>query len=130
MNRLDEFVARRHELANRYYAALGNLPLTLPWQHPDGHSALHLFIIRLKLSEFGGSHREVFESLRQAGIGVNLHYIPVYRQPFYAKFGFDPVEFPESENYYAEAISLPLYPKLTEQEQLRVIDALVAVLKT
>lgn len=70
------------------------------------------------------THREVFEALRAAGIGVNLHYIPVYRQPYYEKMGFKPVDFPEAERYYAEAISLPMYPELTERDQWTVIETL------
>lgn len=128
LQRLDEFVQRRHQLAARYATLLADLPVTLPWQHPDTHSAWHLYVIRLKLDKIGKNHRQVFEALRQAGIGVNLHYIPVHLQPYYRQLGFGAGDFPEAEKYYAEAISLPLYPGLTEADQDRVVAVLKSIL--
>ena len=81
MDRLDQYVARRHELAERYDELLADLPLTRPWQHPDSYSGLHLYVIRLKLDQIGKTHRAGFDALRELGIGVNLHYIPIYLQP-------------------------------------------------
>lgn len=124
MRRLDEFVARRHAVARRYDELLSGMPVTRPWQHPDGYSGLHLYVIRLELDALRGSHREVFDAMRKAGIGVNLHYIPVYRHPYYQKLGFEPGGWPEAERYYAEAISLPMFPALTESQQDRVVEAL------
>ncbi|MDY6841894.1 MAG: UDP-4-amino-4,6-dideoxy-N-acetyl-beta-L-altrosamine transaminase, partial [Pseudomonadota bacterium] len=88
MDRLDAFVARRHELAQRYDQLLADLPVTMPWQHPDSYSGLHLYVIRLQPDSISKSHRQVFESLRAQGIGVNLHYIPVHTQPYYQAMGF------------------------------------------
>lgn len=122
--RLDAYVARRHALARRYDELLDPLPVVTPWQHPDGYSGLHLYVIRLKLDRIRHTHREVFEALRAQGIGVNLHYIPVHTQPYYRQFGFAPGDFPEAERYYAEAISLPMYATLSEQDQDRVVRAL------
>ncbi len=124
IQRLDEFVAQRHQLAQRYNQLLAGLPLTLPWQHPDSYSGLHLYVIRLQLDKINKTHRQVFEELREAGIGVNLHYIPVHTQPYYQKMGFKQGDFPEAEKYYQEAISLPLFPELSQQEQDFVVDAL------
>ena len=124
MARLDDFVKRRHELARRYDELLADLPVVTPWQHPDSYSGLHLYVIRLKLAEIRASHREVFESLRKQGIGVNLHYIPVHTQPFYAAMGFAPDDFPESMRYYNEAISIPMYHGLTFEQQDTVVAAL------
>ena len=124
MARLDDFVKRRHELARRYDELLADFPLVTPWQHPDSYSGLHLYVIRLKLTEIRGSHREVFESLRAQGIGVNLHYIPVHTQPFYEAMGFAPDDFPESMRYYNEAISIPMYHGLTFEQQDAVVEAL------
>jgi len=124
MSRLDEFVAKRHAIAKRYEQLLADLPVITPWQHPDGYSGLHLYVIRLKLAEIGKTHRQVFEALRAAGIGVNLHYIPVYRQPYYEDMGFKAGLCPEAERYYLEAISLPMYPNLTEAQQDKVIESL------
>jgi|TARA_R100000149_G_scaffold66459_1_gene45638 UDP-4-amino-4,6-dideoxy-N-acetyl-beta-L-altrosamine transaminase len=128
MARLEDFVQRRHELARRYDEMLADLPVVTPWQHPDSYSGLHLYVIRLKLGEIRASHREVFESLRKQGIGVNLHYIPVHTQPFYEAMGFAPDDFPESMRYYKEAISIPMFHGLTFEQQDAVVAALKAAL--
>jgi len=128
MTRLDDYVARRHSLARRYDTLLADLPITLPWQHPDSYSGLHLYVVRLKLDQITKTHREVFEALREQGIGVNLHYIPVHTQPHYQRMGFKPADFPEAQSYYSEAISLPMYQTLTEEQQDQVVAVLKAVL--
>ena len=121
MSRLDSFVAKRHEIANRYNELLKDLPLTLPYQHADNFSALHLYVIRLQLDKINKTHKQVFKSLCAAGVGVNLHYIPVYRQPYYRQFGYNVSDFPESEKYYEEAISLPIYFGLSTNQQ-RIVE--------
>lgn len=128
MGRLDAFVARRHELAQRYDRLLAGLPVTTPWQHPDSYSGLHLYVIRLQLGKISNTHRQVFESLRSQGIGVNLHYIPVHTQPYYQRMGFDAECFPEAMDYYREAISLPMFHLMTEQQQDSVVSKLVLAL--
>jgi UDP-4-amino-4,6-dideoxy-N-acetyl-beta-L-altrosamine transaminase len=128
MTRLDEYVARRHQLAEIYNDQLVSLPVTIPWQHTDSYSGLHLYVIRLQREKISRSHREVFESLRNLGIGVNLHYIPVHIQPYYQKMGFKAADFPEAQRYYAEAISLPMYPTMTGAQQEQVIATLRGVL--
>lgn len=117
MARLDAFVTRRQQLAARYDTLLADLPLQLPVQEPRVQSSWHLYVVRLRLTQIGRSHREVFEALRAAGIGVNLHYIPVYLQPYYRALGFVPGYCPEAERYHAEAITLPLYPGMSEKDQ-------------
>jgi len=124
MLRLGEFVAKRHQLANRYNEMLADLPVVTPWQHEEGLSSFHLYVIQVKLIELEKSRRQVFNSLRTAGIGVNLHYIPIYLQPYYEKQGFKPEDFPESERYYQTSISLPLFPSLSDVHQDEVVDAL------
>lgn len=124
MQRLDEFVAKRHTIARRYDELLAGLPINTPWQHPESYSGLHLYVIRLKLNEIRKTHRDVFELLQELGIGVNLHYIPVYRQPYYEQLGFKPGYCPVAEQYYAEAISLPMYSGLTDDMQKQVVEAL------
>jgi len=121
MLRLDEFVAKRHELATNYEKLLENSPVTTPWQHADSYSGLHLYVIRLLQGVKFLNHSEVFEHLRTNGVGVNLHYIPVYHHAYYARMGFNPTDFPEAERYYAEAITLPMYPALTKAQQREVV---------
>lgn len=129
MERLDFYVQRRNAIAIRYNEQLAGLPITIPWQHPDGFSAWHLYVIRLRLGEARLSHRQVFEALQRQGIGVNLHYIPVHTQPYYRKLGFKPGAFPRAEAYYREAISLPMYAALTASQQNQVIGALCEILR-
>ncbi|MGB5855924.1 MAG: UDP-4-amino-4,6-dideoxy-N-acetyl-beta-L-altrosamine transaminase [Oceanisphaera sp.] len=129
MQRLDTFVAQRHKLATRYSELLTDLPIKLPWQHAESYSGLHLYVIRLQLNKIGKAHRQVFESLRELSIGVNLHYIPVHTQPYYQQMGFQAGDFPEAERYYREAISLPMFQTLTEAQQDEVIAALRKVIQ-
>ncbi len=124
MQRLDEFVSRRRCLAGRYDELLQGLPVKLPKQHSDTASSWHLYVVCLSREKIEKTHQEVFAALRDAGIGVNLHYIPVHTQPYYQKLGFRWGGFPEAEQYYREAISLPLYYGLTELDQDRVVDRL------
>ena len=128
MNRLGEFVVQRSTVARRYNTALSGMPVSCPWQHPDGSSAWHLYVVRLKLDKIKRTHLEVFEEMRAAGVGVNLHYIPVYLHPYYQSFGFRPGYCPEAENYYSEAISLPLFPGLSLKEQDHVVATLQSAL--
>lgn len=129
MTRLGAFVARRRELAARYDKLLADLPLQLPVQDARARSSWHLYVVRLRLDEIGRSHRQVFEALRAAGIGVNLHYIPVHLQPYYRALGFAEGHCPEVERYYGEAISLPLYPALSEANQDYIATTLRDLLK-
>jgi UDP-4-amino-4,6-dideoxy-N-acetyl-beta-L-altrosamine transaminase len=121
MQRLDEFVAKRHDIAKRYDNMLSGMPVLTPWQHSNGYSSYHLYIIRLKLDEIKNAHRQVYEALRAAGILVNLHYIPVYRQPYYEMMGFKLGYCVQAELFYSEAISIPMYPGLTEDQQNYVV---------
>ncbi len=124
MERLDDYVARRNELAERYDELLSMLPVSTPFQHPDSYSARHLYVIRIKEGSTARSHREIFEYLRDQGIGVNLHYIPVHTHPYYERLGFHTGQFPNAEQYYREAISLPLFPTMSIAQQDEVIARL------
>lgn len=128
LKRLTAYVTQRHALAARYERLLPAMPVALPWQHPDSYSGLHLYVVRLRLEAIRPTHRQVFERLRGAGIGVNVHYIPVYRHPYYARLGFAPGYCPEAEQYYREAISLPMYPTLSEPDQDYVVESLRSAL--
>jgi UDP-4-amino-4,6-dideoxy-N-acetyl-beta-L-altrosamine transaminase len=128
LKRIDDYVSRRHALAARYGELLAGLPLTLPWQHPDTYSGLHLYVIRLQDSAPVNRH-DAFIRLREAGIGVNVHYIPIHTQPYYAKFGFKPEDFPEAMRYYESAISLPMYPTLEPGQQTAVAEAVKKALQ-
>lgn len=129
MTRLDDFVSARHKLATRYNQLLLDLPITLPYQLEGTYSGLHLYVIRLQLDKISKTHKEVFDALREQGIGVNLHYIPVHTQPYYQGLGFKMGDFPESERYYQNAISLPMFHAMTEEQQDTVIRVLSDVLE-
>ncbi len=122
--RLDEFVAKRHRIAQRYDEALIELPLRTPWQHPASHSSYHLYPVRIDPRGTRHTQREVYSTLQASGIGVNLHYIPVYRQPYYEAMGFGAGYCPEAEAYHKEALSLPMYPALSEAQQDKVVRCL------
>lgn len=129
LRRLDAYLARRHELAARYDRLLAGLPLTLPWRDPQDYSAVHLYIVRVPGPPQTAPRRVVFERMRAAGILVNLHYIPIYRQPDFARYGCRPEDYPGAEAYYAEAISLPMFASLTEAEQDEVVRTLETALQ-
>ena len=122
LRRLDAFLERRRELAARYDRLLADLPLTRPAQHADGVSAWHLYVVQVE------NRRRVYDALKAAGIGVNVHYIPVHLQPHYRRLGFTPGDFPQAEAYYAKALTLPLFPRLTDADQDRVVAALAKAL--
>lgn len=128
LSRLDEFIEKRHTLAACYNELFAELPVTTPYQSDDAYSSYHLYIIRLQLSKIKKDKKTVFSELREAGVGVNLHYIPVYKQPYYRRLGFPNDYCPESEKYYDEAISLPLFPDLKHDEQLFIADQLREIL--
>ena len=118
LNRLHEYVERRHVIAARYDQEFNNANLIIPYRNLANKSALHLYVIQVEPSQ----HDRIFHELRINNIGVNLHYIPVHTQPYYQKLGFSWGDFPNSENYYRRAISLPMFPTLSEDEQTFVIE--------
>jgi UDP-4-amino-4,6-dideoxy-N-acetyl-beta-L-altrosamine transaminase len=122
LSRLDDYVFRRHQIADRYNKALIDFPLETPITRGDNYSAFHLYVVQLHDSSL---RKTVFDSLRNQGIGVNVHYIPVHMQPYHKKTGLNEiVSLPHSERYYSKAISLPMYPTLTKSKQSQVVDAL------
>lgn len=130
IQRLQSITESRHKIAQRYNEQLASLPVIVPFQIQESSSGLHLYVIRLKLDEIKPTHLEVFNSLRAANIGVNLHYIPVHLQPYYQKnFSFQTGDFPQAEQYYKEAISLPLYPDLTKEQQNYIVETLEGILR-
>ncbi len=127
MDRLDEWIERRHRIADRYDAELAGLPLTLPRRVAGRRSALHLYVVRVS-STAPLDRAGLFAHLRAQDIGVNVHYIPVHLQPYYRRLGFGPGDFPGAEAYYREAITLPMYASLEDADQSRVIAVLKAAL--
>jgi dTDP-4-amino-4,6-dideoxygalactose transaminase len=128
MTRLEEFVTTRNRLATRYDDKLKELPIILPFQSENTYSSFHLYVIRLNLDIIEKSHKQVFQELRDKGIGVNLHYIPVHIHPYYQAMGFKIGDFPEAEKYYREAISIPIFHGLKNDQQDLVIHAITEVL--
>lgn len=124
MEKLPAFLARRRELAARYDRLLADLPLILPWQHPDTLSAWHLYVVQVDEARTPVTRLEVYEGLRQRAIYPQVHYIPVHTQPWYQDLGFKPGDFPEAERYYSRALSLPMYYSLSDADQDRVVAAL------
>ena len=122
--RLDEFVQRRHHIAKRYDDELKTLPLITPWQAPGNYSSYHLYPIRIREKQCNKTQRQVYDALLQNGVGANLHYIPVHRQPYYESRGFKMDDFLEAELFHREVISLPMYPVLQDQQQAHVCAAL------
>lgn len=129
MQRLDAYVERRHAIARRYDALLADLPVVVPVQAAEAYSAFHLYVVRVPQGGENPGRLEVFDRLRASGIGVNVHYIPVHIQPYYRAMGFEAGDFPQSERYYAEAISLPMYPTMTDAQQDEVVAALSEALR-
>lgn len=124
LKRLDEFVAKRRALAQRYDEAFRDVEeITVPYQREECFSSWHLYVIQV------GNRRQVFDRLREAGIGVNVHYIPVYRHPYYQENGYAQVHCENAENLYEHMISIPLYPDLTQEQQDYVIENVVRIVK-
>lgn len=128
IKRLRQYVERRQEIARFYDHSLVDLPIILPWQDLNSYSAYHLYVIRLKLEKIKSTHVQVFNTLREKNIMVNLHYIPVHTQPYYQRLGFKFGDYPESEKYYREAISIPMHPSLTDEDLHFVVQSLYEIL--
>lgn len=127
MEKLDRFMARRREIAQSYNEAFADLPnVTVPVQHPKAASSWHLYVLRWKVGD-GVDRRAIFEALRAENIGVNVHYIPVYRQPYYRSLGYHAQGCPEAERFYESALSLPIFPRMSEKDIQDVIQAVCKV---
>jgi len=122
MQRLDSFVARRRQLVAQYNEKLRNLPVVTPFCASYGDPSWHLYVVQVK------SRENVFDAMRAAGIGVNVHYIPVHLQPYFRSMGFKPGDYPEAERYYANCLTLPLFATMTDAQQDQVIAALASAL--
>ena len=129
MQRLDEFITKRHKLQERYDLLLEDLPIIKPYQDKDGYSALHLYPIQVQKDKLKSTRKEIFEALRKNSIGVNIHYIPVHTQSYYENMGFKKGDFPNAESYYESVISIPLFYAMTFEQQDQVIAVLEKVLK-
>lgn len=128
LQRLDTMQARRSTLAERYDTLLASLPLRLPTRLPERTLAWHLYAVELDATRTSARRAQVFDALRAADIGVNVHYIPIHTQPYYQRMGFKPGDFPVAERYYAQALSLPLFPAMTHEQQDQVVTCLRSAL--
>jgi len=128
MQRLDAFVARRREIAARYDELLRDLPLTTPYVMEGAAPSWHIYIVRLDFARIGKPKEQIFSEMKKRGVVLNLHYIPVHLQPYYEELGFAKGDFPQSEAYYEEALTLPLYYDLTDAQQDQIVHALKDVL--
>ena len=115
MKRLDKYVKRRQEIAKHYDNTLKKLPLVIPWQSPSNYSSYHLYTILIKKNLTQKTQRQVYDELIEKNIGINLHYIPVHRQPYYENLGFKKNIFPQAENFHREVLSIPIHPSLKNE---------------
>jgi UDP-4-amino-4,6-dideoxy-N-acetyl-beta-L-altrosamine transaminase len=130
LRRLRGLRSQRETLVHRYDKLLADLPLVLPRHFNDRSSAWHLYVVEVDESRTKKTRGEVFVKLREENIGVNVHYIPIHTQPYYCRLGFRRGDFPASERYYERAITIPLFPQMTEVQQLRVAEALQAAFQS
>tara|TARA_B100000963_G_scaffold358099_1_gene381887 strand:- start:5976 stop:7133 length:1158 start_codon:yes stop_codon:yes gene_type:complete len=129
LKRIDKFIKCRHKIAEIYDESFLDLPLQKQYRDQENYSSLHLYIINLEIDYLKKTHLEIFKDLRKKGIGVNIHYIPVHTQPYYQSLGFKYGDFPASESYYKRALSLPIFPNLSEDKLSEVISAVKSVIK-
>jgi UDP-4-amino-4,6-dideoxy-N-acetyl-beta-L-altrosamine transaminase len=128
MKRLNQFISKRHILQERYDSLLSSLPIIKPYQDKDSYSALHLYPIQIDLDKTNKSRQQIFNELRENGIGVNVHYIPIHMQPYYTQLGFKEGYFPISEEYYKREISLPLFNSMNLEQQDKIISTIKKIL--
>jgi dTDP-4-amino-4,6-dideoxygalactose transaminase len=128
-SKLDEFVKARHEIASNYDHAFSGFALKTPWQHPDTYSSYHLYPVQIESLISGKTHKQIYFEMKQAGIQVNLHYIPVYRQPYFQQLGFKQGYCPNAEQYFKSSLSIPLYASMSVEQQSRVIEKIGSVLQ-
>jgi len=130
MVRLDDFVSKRQKIAQRYDHYLEGMNIKCPFQQANCYSSYHLYVIRLKLTKTIRTQKNIYQAFHRSGVLVNLHYIPVYRQPYYEKLGFRKNDFPTAEQYFLESLSLPIFPALTEVQQDKVVNVLYEMVQS
>jgi UDP-4-amino-4,6-dideoxy-N-acetyl-beta-L-altrosamine transaminase len=123
LQRIDEFLARRRRIAAAYDRRLADLPLILPFQHPDAESAFHLYPVQVDDARTQLDRATLVERLRELGVAASVHYIPVHTQPYYQGLGFRQGQFPQAEKYYSRAVSLPMYASLSASDVDAVVSA-------
>ena len=129
MRKLQEFIKKRKKIAKYYDEAFIEGPITAPWQHLDASSSYHLYPVRIDKEQCGKSQRHVYDEMRKNGVGVSLHYMPVYRHPYYQSMGFKIGYCPNAEYIYKQLISLPIYSALKFEDQNYIIHKMKDVLK-
>ena len=128
LKRVDKYVCDRHKIAKFYNAELEGLPIKIPFQAPYSYSSYHLYPILIKNENSAKTQKQIFNELRSEGIAANLHYIPVHRHPYYENLGFKKNDFPIAEDFHKKAISIPIYPALTDQQKDHVVKTLKKVI--
>jgi UDP-4-amino-4,6-dideoxy-N-acetyl-beta-L-altrosamine transaminase len=129
LKKLDEFVNTRQNIAMFYDQEFKTMPIKTPWQHPDAYSSFHLYPIQIELSTVNKTQKEIYQALTNLGIQVNLHYIPLYRQPYFERMGFKQGYCPEAEQYFRSSMSIPVFVDLSRKQQKKVVEALRSVLQ-
>jgi UDP-4-amino-4,6-dideoxy-N-acetyl-beta-L-altrosamine transaminase len=125
LTRLDSFVEERSGLASSYDSMLKELPVNLPFVHEESYSSWHLYVIQLKMNKIKKTRKQIFDSMRAKGVGVHVHYIPVHTQPYYRNMGFSIGDFPIAEQFYQQALTIPMYPGLSDNDQRYVVKSLI-----
>ncbi len=129
LKKLDKFIGQRREIVKRYNEAFKNIEeIIVPYEKPEVKSAWHIYVVKLKLDKLKATRKEIFEALRAENIGVHVHYIPVYYHPYYQKLGYKKGLCPKAERYYEEAITLPLFPKMSDKNVEDVVEAVKKVI--
>ncbi len=128
LKKVKQFVAKRNSIALKYNKLFSELLIQLPFLNKNYYCSYHLYIINLKTEKLTKSHEEIFIQLKKHGLGVNVHYMPIHLHPYYRKLGFKKNMFVNAENYSKKAISIPLYPSLSDRDLKKVVSIIKKII--